>query len=82
MITIAHNSDGPKSDIKPYDKTEYLVTTPYQYTHAIHQVFKDGPNTPIHHSIRQKAQVSVQRFSNATFITSFQKAIVDSNLLI
>lgn len=82
LITIAHDSGGPASDIITPHKDGYLASTEKQYADAIHLALQNGqPNSPTNQSIRQQAMKSVQRFSNSQFITNFQKAIQQSNIL-
>lgn len=81
LITIAHNSGGPASDIITHNVNGYLATTEQQYADAIHTALQHGPNSPTNQSIQKQAFSSVQRFSDAKFITSFQNSIKKSNIL-
>jgi alpha-1,2-mannosyltransferase len=79
LITIAHNSGGPKLDIVKPGETGFLATTADEYASCIHQALTmKSSQTDI---IRNKAQQSSLRFSDEVFAESFQKVILDLKLI-
>jgi alpha-1,2-mannosyltransferase len=80
LITIAHNSGGPKADIiVPYSEkkllTGYLASTEEEYANAMLDACIIGMNNEKSRILRQSAQESSQRFSDAIFNTSFKLLI-------
>lgn len=80
LITIAHNSGGPKADIiVPYSEkkllTGYLASTEKEYANAMLDACIIGMNNEKSRILRQSAQESSQRFSDAIFNTSFKLLI-------
>jgi alpha-1,2-mannosyltransferase len=72
LLTIAHNSGGPQTDIivEP-GVTGFLATTADEYAKAIHEgLTMTNPN-----GMRQKAQTSATRFSDRVFEESFQRVL-------
>jgi alpha-1,2-mannosyltransferase len=73
LLTIAHNSGGPQTDIivEP-GVTGFLATTADEYAKAIHEglTMEDHPN-----GMRQKAQRSATRFSDRVFEESFERVL-------
>jgi glycosyltransferase involved in cell wall biosynthesis len=65
LITIAHNSGGPKSDIIQHGDNGYLATEPEEYAELFRQVFQSPEE---HHRMKRKAMQSVYRFSDDQFI--------------
>lgn len=82
LITIAHNSGGPASDIIDLQKpTGYLATSKEEYADAMYSALRHGPESPANNRLRQNAQNSVEKkFSNKVFETSFQESILKSKL--
>jgi len=81
LITIAHNSGGPKSDILlPYGKdklkTGYLASSEEEYADAMYNALHDGPNCEENIAIRKRARKSAQRFSDEVFNTSFKEVML------
>jgi len=75
LITIAHNSGGPKSDIvRP--KTGYLACSEEEYAETMYSVLRNGPNCKKNIEIRERARESAQRFSDDKFNQSFKELIV------
>ena len=82
LITIAHDSGGPKSDIVvPWNSqlTGLLASTPEEYAGAIYKAFTMEPEATC--KLRQRAQASAQRFSDEQFVSSFKQQILESHLL-
>ena len=81
LLTIAHNSGGPKLDIitsQPAGGTStkvgYLATTVTEYANTIHTIFQLSETTK--QQIQKNAQQSVERFSDQVFAETFERIIV------
>ncbi len=74
LITIAHNSGGPKSDIIVPYTDGYLASTEEEYAVAMNDAL-DGLSSEKKTSIRRYAQESSKRFSDDVFTTSFKELI-------
>jgi len=81
LITIAHNSGGPKSDIILSGKTGYLASTAEEYANAMKAVFSKDKNDEQFLQMREKGRASAQRFSDDVFATSLEKILLESNIL-
>ncbi|CAB9501034.1 Man(3)GlcNAc(2)-PP-Dol alpha-1,2-mannosyltransferase [Seminavis robusta] len=82
LITIAHDSGGPKSDIVvPLDgqPTGMLASTAEGYADAMHQAFT--MNNADADRMRKNARLSAERFSDEKFNLSFKKEILESGIL-
>lgn len=82
LITIAHDSGGPKSDIvKPCDHkpTGLLASTADEYADAMFKAFTMDEETAS--ELRKNAQRSVARFSDDQFNSCFKQSILESGLL-
>jgi len=80
LITIAHNSGGPKADIiVPFGedrlKTGYLASTEEEYANAMYEALY-GLSERERCSIRRCAQESSNRFSDDVFNASFKSLIL------
>ena len=80
LVTIAHNTGGPKSDIVvPHgDKkqiTGFLASSVDEYADAMYKALKNGPNCEENLSIRIVARDTAQRFSDNIFNESFKSII-------
>ena len=73
LITIAHNSGGPRTDIIEPNVTGYLATTPEEYADFIHQALTMNPKNA--NEMREMAQLSSERFSDIAFEKSLQKSL-------
>ena len=73
LVTIAHNSGGPKTDIIRHGQTGFLAMTADEYADAIHQALT--MNTGACEDMRKKAQESAIRFSDEVFEESLQKVL-------
>jgi alpha-1,2-mannosyltransferase len=83
LITIAHDSGGPKSDIVvPFKgkQTGLLASTAEGYADAMFEAFTMDKKVAF--EMRKNARLSVTRFSDEEFNRSFKKQILDSGLLI
>jgi alpha-1,2-mannosyltransferase len=73
LLTIAHNSGGPKTDIVEHGETGFLATTADEYAEAIHRALtmkEDDSET-----MRRKAKVSATRFSDQVFEESLETVL-------
>lgn len=73
LITVAHDSGGPKSDIIRHRITGYLATTPFQYAEAIHAALTLPPQEV--RIIREHARASATRFSDRAFDDSLSAVL-------
>ena len=73
LITIAHNSGGPKEDIIEHGKTGYLATTAQEYAHWMDVVLESKPESI--DQMRKDAYASIQRFSEEEFQVGFLEAL-------
>jgi len=92
LITIAHNSGGPKSDIivpllqeqngHP-QRTGYLATSAEEYADAMEKAFGDGSveHEKINMKMRVAARASSRSFSTEIFAQSFKDALISSEIL-
>ena len=72
LVTIAHNSAGPKQDIVLNQKDGFLATSPEEYAEIMGKVFR---NFEEFREIREKAREKVDIFSQERFVISFQQEI-------
>jgi len=82
LVTVAHNSGGPKADIVvplSGQTTGYLASTVEEYADAIYEALTMDPQKV--KLIRTSARQSSERFSDEVFSTSFKKVVMKSNLL-
>ncbi|GAU98797.1 hypothetical protein RvY_09892-2 [Ramazzottius varieornatus] len=76
LVTVAHNSGGPKADIlKDWEgeKTGFLADDEYTYSLAIENVIRC--NDFQKDAIRTAARSSVSRFTDEVFMTDFVSAV-------
>jgi len=65
LLTVAHNSGGPKTDILQHEVTGYLATTTEEYTEALHEaLILPDDEAKI---MRERAHESTTRFSDRAF---------------
>jgi len=81
LITIAHNSGGPRSDIILSGETGYLASTAEEYANVMKAVFSQDKNDVQFLQMREKGRASAQRFSDDVFATSLEKILLESNIL-
>eukprot|EP00557_Chaetoceros_sp_GSL56_P004757 CAMPEP_0176487414 /NCGR_PEP_ID=MMETSP0200_2-20121128/6115_1 /TAXON_ID=947934 /ORGANISM="Chaetoceros sp., Strain GSL56" /LENGTH=173 /DNA_ID=CAMNT_0017884233 /DNA_START=891 /DNA_END=1412 /DNA_ORIENTATION=+ len=82
LITIAHNSGGPKSDIiVPFgpekQRTGYLASTESQYIETLYDAWIIGRDNEQSRPLRLSAQQSSMRFSDDVFLSSFKSLILE-----
>ena len=71
LITIAHDSGGPKMDIIQPGMTGYLANTAEEYTNQLNYVFN---NLETFEKLKQKARDSVMQYSDEKFEENFHLA--------
>ena len=82
VITIAHDSGGPKSDIINNGKTGYLATTNEQYAVCMKDVLRNEMyDKEVNRNMRYSARESASRFSDQVFDESFKEILLSSGLL-
>ena len=85
LITIAHNSGGPKADIivplAGGGKTGYLAATVNEYANAMEMTLRHGSDSKDNMNIRRNGRESSKRFSDEVFAREFKEAIVASGIL-
>jgi alpha-1,2-mannosyltransferase len=75
LITIGHNSGGPKLDIIQNNVTGYLASSAIEYAQCIHTIFyKMSEKDRI--TMRHHAKQSCQRFSDNEFSNQFNKLFI------
>lgn len=77
LLTIAHNSGGPKTDIVEHGVTGFLATTAEEYATAIHEALQlENPE-----QMRQRAQQAATRFSDLQFDISLEKVLANASYI-
>ncbi len=70
LVTIAHNSAGPKEDIVTHADDGFLATTAQEYADLMFQVFSDLNSFD---GLRKNARAKAKQFSNENFSRGFQQ---------
>ena len=85
LITIAHDSGGPKADIivKTVDgkRTGYLASSVDEYSSAMYKALCGGADSKVNMDIRACGRESSKRFSDQVFMREFKDAVVASEIL-
>ena len=94
LVTVAHDSGGPKSDIilRPWDLLDFvdcggkiptgcLAGSAEEYADAIFELIKRGPQSKEVAAIRENGRTSAERFSDQVFMKSMKMTIMTSTLL-
>jgi len=95
LVTVAHNSGGPKSDIIVQlrregehgeivtKKTGFLANTAEEYADAMYEALKGGSaeERKAVLSIRQNGREQAKKFSDEVFVDSFKDVVLGSNIL-
>mmetsp|Transcript_15604 Transcript_15604/g.34072 ORF Transcript_15604/g.34072 Transcript_15604/m.34072 type:complete len:561 (+) Transcript_15604:136-1818(+) len=89
LVTVAHKSGGPKSDIilRPWDfeklstlgsdkPTGCLASTAEEYARAQFEVLKKDPLSDEILQIREDGRISAGRFSDEVFMDSFKETVL------
>lgn len=74
VITVAHDSGGPRADIVQ-PGTGYLATTPSQYADALQEALTTG-NSAAGVKMRQRARAATARFSQEAFCEAFVRHLL------
>jgi alpha-1,2-mannosyltransferase len=95
LVTVAHDSGGPKSDIivRPWDLQEFareggggkrptgcLASTAEEYADAMYTIIKRGAGKEVA-AIRQSGRNASERFSDDVFMKSLKETMLASSLL-
>jgi alpha-1,2-mannosyltransferase len=76
VITIAHKSGGPKTDIISVPgENGFLAATAEEYAEVLHTIFQRRNDRQFCGAIQETARLSVQRFSDEAFEDAFSKAV-------
>ena len=78
LLTVAHNSGGPRSDIIAPGKTGFLATTPEEYADALAQAMEMPQDEA--EKMRERAAESSKRFSDDMFAAHFSRILVEQKL--
>ena len=91
LVTVAHNSGGPKSDIilRPWNyetlsaddtcqPTGCLASTVDEYATAMYEIFKRKSDEIM--CVRECGRSSTERFSDEEFVYSLKKILLSSSL--
>ncbi len=81
LLTIAHNSGGPKSDIIRPNKTGFLASTEEEYANAMYTACIDGLDNEKCKQLRSSGRQSSTRFSDEVFNVSFKKLLLESKCI-
>jgi len=95
LVTVAHDSGGPKSDIitNPWDlkaphksssnsnATGLLASQKEEYATAMYEVLKKGPLSEDMLKVRENGRKASKRFSDEVFMDSFKEVFLSSSLL-
>jgi alpha-1,2-mannosyltransferase len=79
LLTVAHNSGGPATDLIVPGQTGFLAATVDEYATALFQALTMKPEES--QRMQEAACQSSARFSDQVFRESFRKALVDSKVL-
>eukprot|EP00804_Cyclotella_cryptica_P002711 CCRYP_009621-RA/>CCRYP_009621-RA protein AED:0.05 eAED:0.05 QI:557/1/1/1/1/0.66/3/889/384 len=95
LVTVAHDSGGPKADIiqSPWNvprggdgvsgdqSTGCLATTAEEYANAIYEIIKRGSSSREILKMRENGRKSAERFSDEVFVKSLKEILLASSLL-
>lgn len=88
LVTVAHDSGGPKSDIilTPWDPevpnddaTGCLASTADEYADAMREILKRGASCEVER-IRENGRRSADRFSDDVFVDAFKETILTTRI--
>ena len=88
LVTVAHDSGGPKSDIilTPWDPevpnddaTGCLASTADEYATVMRDILKRGASSEVE-SIRENGRRSADRFSDEVFVDAFKETILTTRI--
>lgn len=72
LITIAHNSGGPKEDIIKHKETGFLASQPEEYAECLESAFENYQKLT---SLRENARKHVQLYSEDNFSFIFTQSL-------
>ena len=91
LVTIAHNSGGPESDIiqSPWNEktrdynncTGCLASDAEQYATLMSRILKDGSSSDVSMKIRENGRKHAEQFSDEVFMNAFKEALLSSSIL-
>ena len=93
LVTVAHNSGGPKSDIiqRAWDLQDFvlgqnmpigcLASSVEEYAEAIYHVVKRGSSSREVLAVRQSGRKAAERFSDEVFMAASKDTMLASSLL-
>ena len=91
LVTIAHNSGGPESDIiqLPWNEhtvdnrncTGCLASNEEQYAELMGRIFMNGSSSELALTIRENGRKHAEQFSDGVFMDTFKEALLSSSLL-
>lgn len=91
LVTIAHESGGPESDIiqSPWNEktldyrncTGCLASNKEQYAVLIRRMIEDGSSSDLAMKIRENGRKHAEQFSDQVFMNAFKEALLSSSLL-
>jgi len=88
LVTVAHDSGGPKSDIilTPWDPevpnddaTGCLASTADEYATVMREILKRGASSEVER-IRENGRRSADRFSDEVFVEAFKETILTTRI--
>lgn len=91
LVTIAHESGGPESDIiqSPWNEktldysncTGCLASNIEQYAALMTRIIEDGSSSDLAMKIRENGRKHAEQFSDEVFMNAFKGALLSSSLL-
>eukprot|EP00985_Skeletonema_marinoi_P022178 scaffold14012_cov141-Skeletonema_marinoi.AAC.2 len=91
LVTIAHESGGPESDIiqSPWNErtldysncTGCLASNAEQYAALMRRIIKDGSSSDLAMKVRENGRKHAEQFSDEVFMNAFKGALLSSSLL-
>jgi len=91
LVTIAHDSGGPKSDIiqSPWNEktldynncTGCLASDAEQYAALMSRMLQDGSSSDMIMKVRENGRKHAENFSDEVFMNAFKEALLSSSLL-
>jgi alpha-1,2-mannosyltransferase len=91
LVTIAHDSGGPESDIiqSPWNEktldynncTGCLASDAEQYAALMSRILQDGSSSDMAMKIRENGRKHAEQFSDEVFMNAFKEALLSSSLL-
>ena len=91
LVTIAHESGGPESDIiqSPWNEraldysncTGCLASNAEQYAALMRRIIQDGSSSDLAMKIRENGRKHAEQFSDEVFMNTFKGALLSSSLL-